>query len=66
MVDITTNHLITRSRRFPKLGFSSAVFAMIKVLSQAFEMAYVVPYKTIPRRSPTAGPDDLQVRDPNW
>lgn len=66
MVDITTNHLITRSRRLPKLGFSRAVFAMIKVLSQAFEMAYVAPYGTMARRPPFADLPDLQGRDPHW
>ena len=66
MFDITTNHLITRSRPLPEIGVGTALLAMIKAMGQAFEMAYVAPYETIARRPPPADPSDLQGRDPNW
>ena len=50
----------------PKLGIGTAVTMISKAIMQAFEMAYVAPYRTTQSKPPMAFDADLEGRDPNW
>ena len=72
MTDITTASL-TALRRWrplrltlPKLRVGHAVLSMYRIIGQAFEMAYVAPYRSSARKSPATDDANPEGRDPNW
>ena len=50
----------------PKVGIGTAVTMMSEAIMQAFEMAYVAPYRATQSKPPMAIDADLEGRDPNW
>ena len=71
MTDIITNPIATRSWGLPhirlsKLGIGCTFSAISEATMQAFEMAYVAPFKTMQRKPSIIFDENLEGRDPNW
>jgi len=72
MTDITTTALIS-TRRFslpqpclPRIGIGASLVAIVRLIGDAINLAYVDPYTCRRPQLPAAFDDDLQDRDPNW
>ena len=52
--------------KLPRLGSGTAVTVISNAIMQAFEMAYVAPYRATQSKPPMAIDADLDGRDPNW
>ena len=71
MTDISATGPITDRRtqpqrpELPRLSVGAAIGAMGRAVGQAFEMAYVAPYRTS-RRPPHASTQMENGRDPAW
>jgi hypothetical protein len=71
MTDIfTTPVAIYRPRllrlKLPKLAIGRQISQISRAINQAFEMAYVAPFRATQGRPPVAFDADLEGRDPNW
>ena len=52
--------------QLPKLATGRAISEISSAIVQAFEMAYVAPFRTTQSKPPVAFDADLEGRDPNW
>ncbi len=52
--------------QLPKLAIGSAISQISRSIMQAFEMAYVAPFRATQTKSPMMFDADLEGRDPNW
>jgi hypothetical protein len=52
--------------QLPKLAIGRSISEISCTIMQAFEMAYVAPFRTTKSKAPMAFDADLEGRDPNW
>ena len=52
--------------QLPKLAIGRAISEIPRTIVQAFEMAYVAPFRTTQSKAPMAFDADLEGRDPTW
>jgi hypothetical protein len=50
----------------PKIGIGATIAKIFRTMGQAFEMAYVAPYRAIRPQLPAVIEADLQGRDRTW
>jgi hypothetical protein len=71
MTDIITTPIAIRRPsllrlQLPKLAIGRPISQISPTIVQAFEMAYVAPFRATQDRPPMAFDADLEGRDPNW
>ncbi len=71
MTDITTTPIFLGRPslpclELPKLGIGRGISEVSSSIVQAFEMAYLAPFRATQRKPPMAFDSDLEGRDPNW